>query len=745
MKKLLIVESPAKIKTISKFLGNDFKIIATLGHIKDLPPHSLGVTIKDTVELEYTVLEGKEKTVAALVKEARTAQEIYLGPDPDREGEIIAWHAQEEILKAQTKNQKIHRITFNEITKSAIEDALAHPSTIDLAKVAAQQARRVLDRWVGYQVSPILWRKMAKGLSAGRVQSVALKLICDREEAIRLFKVEEYWSIDTLFVAPGIALTAPLTHINKKKAEITNEKDATAIAKKIKDTNFHVTSIKDTKRSRKASPPFMTSTLQQGAYNQLGFSVDRTMKVAQSLYEGVPLKDPSTPVALITYMRTDSLRIADSAVKAARQFITHNYGAHYVPKQAQIYSKQKAQDAHEAIRPIDVNITPESIASYLTHDAARLYELIWKRFTACQMNPAEYAQRQVSIEGGPYTFKVTGSTLLFDGFLKVYSEAEEEESEGKIIIPAALAEQQQMSADKISPKQHFTQPPARFTEATLVKEMEKDGIGRPSTYAAILRTIQARAYTTVDAKKKFTPTELGMAVTKMLTQHFPQIMTISFTAKMEEALDMIAQGTIERDVLLRSFYQEFEKDVAAFAGQDVKKTTEKTGLTCPTCKKGELVIRFGKAGSFLGCNKYPDCKFTSKFERDADGGIKLISSPEPEVLAELCPKCGKNLRKIIGRFGPFISCSGYPECTYIKPTTAGFKCPTCKEGSVVQKVWKGKKFWSCSRYPTCTFSVSGDIEETPCPRCKLPFMLKRTDKDGHTILVCSNKECAVKS
>jgi DNA topoisomerase I len=746
MKKLIIVESPAKIKTISKFLGKDFKIMSTVGHIKDLPQKELGVSFNRTIDIDYVVLEGKEKTIAEICKEAQKADEIFLAPDPDREGEIIAWHIEQEIAKVVKDPSQIHRITFNEITKSAIEQALAHPSNVDLNKVAAQQARRVLDRLVGYEVSPILWKKIAKGLSAGRVQSVALKLVSDREEEIKNFKQEEYWTIDTLFGAKTGSFTATLSHINKKKPVIPGEKEAKKITDEIHKARFEIESIKDSKRLRNAPPPFMTSTLQQSAYNQLGFAVQRTMQIAQNLYEGIPLEDASTPVALITYMRTDSLRISDVALKQARTFISKAYGKEYLPAKAQTYAKGKGQDAHEAIRPIDVTLTPERVGRYLPPDAAKLYELIWRRFVASQVKAAEYAQRQVVIQGPPFTFKVTGSTLIFDGFLKVYNpdEADKEEDTSKVVIPQGLGKGDLLATEKVTPKQHFTQPPPRFTEASLVKEMEKEGIGRPSTYATILKTIQARSYTTLDTKKRFVPTELGVVVTKMLSENLPKIMNLQFTAHMEEDLDKIASGTLQRDVLLKSFYEEFEKDLETFRGE-AKKAIEKTDIPCPReCGEGTLLIRFGKAGPFVGCSNFPTCTFTSNFERLPDGGIKLITPEGPKLLTAQCPVCEKPLRQVQGRFGPFVACSGYPGCKYIQPVKADFKCTQCGKGDMVQRIWKGKKFWGCSTYPECNFSISGEIESTPCGKCKAPYMLRRVDKEGNVTLVCGNKVCGFK-
>ena len=716
--------------------------MSTVGHIKDLPKKKIGVEINSEVDIHYVTLEGKEKTIADICKEAATADHIYLATDPDREGEIIAWHVEQEVSRVVKKKATIQRITYNEITKPAIEEAIAHPSEVDIHKVSAQQARRVLDRLVGYQVSPILWKKISKGLSAGRVQSVALKLIVDREAQIKAFIQEEYWSIDALFKGKSGTFTAPLALVNDKKPKIGTEKEATTLVTKLGKESYEVESIKESKRLKNPLPPFMTSTLQQSAYNTLRFAVSKTMSVAQKLYEGIPLKDPSTPVALITYMRTDSLRISPIAIKQARTYIEKNLGKEYLPASERVYSKAKgktqAQDAHEAIRPIDVTLTPEKVKAFLPADAAKLYDLIWRRFVASQIKPAEYAQKQVTVVGGPYTFKVTGSTLLFDGYLKVY--AVEEEKEEKVTIPPKLAEKEPLKIEELSPKQHFTQPPPRFTEATLVKELEKEGIGRPSTYATILKTIQERLYTEKDDNKRFMPTELGTVVTTMLTANLPKIMDLGFTAAMEENLDKVAGGTLERDTLIKDFYRDFEKDLETFKGE-AKKAIEETNVTCPECKTGKLIIRFGKAGPFAGCNRYPECKFTSNFERQADGSIKLVKTEAPQVLEENCPKCGKPLRQMSGRFGPFIACTGYPECRYIKPTTANFKCPSCGKGDVVQKMWKGKKFWGCSTYPECKFSISGDIEQTPCPQCKLPFLLKRISKTGEVTLKCSDKNC----
>ncbi len=746
MKNLVIVESPAKIKTISKILGKDFKIMSTVGHIIDLPPKKIGVSIeKGSVLIEYVPIADKEKVIAEICKAAQGAKNIFLAPDPDREGEIIAWHIGNEIEKVVKDKDSIYRITFNEITAPAIKEAINNPGHIDIDKVNAQQARRVLDRWVGYEVSPILWSKITPGLSAGRVQSVALRLIVDREEAIRTFKPEEYWTVDGIFKHKKDTLVASLTHIKKKKADLKDKKSTDKIVTDLKNQSYVINSIEDKIRNKNPLAPFMTSTLQQAAYNRLGFSIKKTMQVAQKLYEGEPLGDPNNPEALITYMRTDSLRISDTAIKSVRTFINKTYTKEYLPPKANVYGKKgkgKAQDAHEAVRPINVNISPQLVKQHLSADEAKLYTLIWQRFVASQMKPALYAQRTVVIVGGSYTFKATGSTLMFDGFLKVYGI--EEDDKDRVKIPANLKAKNPVDLNKVEPKQHFTQPPPRYTEASLVKELEKEGIGRPSTYASILNTIRARDYTTLDEKKRFLPTELGAAVTKLLVENLPHIMDKKFTAHMEEDLDKIASGELKRDKLLKEFYKEFQEDLKKFKGSDGKgkRAAVVTDVSCPKCKKNKLNIKFGKSGEFLGCSAYPDCSFTSNFERTETGEIKIIKTEPPKILKEKCPQCGKPMRKLTGRFGEFTACSGYPECKYIKREIAGFKCPNDK-GEVVRKVWRGGKFWGCDNYPKCKFAVFDEITEKKCPQCKLPFLIKKTNKEGKVTLLCFDKTCGL--
>lgn len=743
MKKLLIVESPGKIKTILKFLGSDFKIMSTIGHIKDLPEKTLGITMTDqTIDLEYVTLKDKDKVISDIVKAAKNSDEIYLAPDPDREGEIIAWHVEQEVNKVASV-EKIHRIAFNEITKSAILDAIQHPAKVDMPKVFAQQARRVLDRWVGYEVSPILWKKLSKGLSAGRVQSVALKLVCVRELEIRAFKTEEYWSLEGLFVHAQQTFTASLTHIKNKAAELKTEDDTKKVVDALKNKKFTIDSIVDKERIKNPVPPFITSSLQQAAVNKLGFSVKKTMTLAQSMYEGVTLDDSTTPTALITYMRTDSTRLSQTAIDGAREFILSAWGKNYLPAKPNMYSKKEgSQDAHEAIRPINMALKPDDIRQYVSPEIYKLYGLIWSRAVASQMKPAIYAQRQVVIKADEYTFKVTGSTLTFDGFLKAY-QLEEEDDDKNVKLPTGLKEKENIELEKLNPKQHFTQPPARFSEATLVKELEKQGIGRPSTYATILSTIQARNYVDLE-KKRFIPTDLGMKLTEMLNQYFPKIMDPKFTALMEEDLDKIAQGEMKRDALLREFWQSFDKDLQIFKGLTPglsKRVVEETSIQCPTCKEKNLVLRLGKNGSFLGCPGYPKCTFTSKFTRADDGSITLTAAEEAPLLDEKCEKCGKQLRKMKGRFGEFISCSGYPECKFIKQNVASFPCPLC-QGGIAQRSWKGGKFWGCQNYPKCKFSIFSDIEQTNCPTCKKhPYILKKTDRTGKVTLTCPNEEC----
>lgn len=742
MKKLLIIESPAKIKTLSKFLGKEFLIVSTYGHIKDLPPKKLGITMNGAISLEYEPLQGKQKTINQIVQAAKKASEIYIAPDPDREGEIIAWHVEQEVEKF-VKPEAIHRISFNEITKPAVTNAIEHVSSVDMKKVEAQQARRVLDRWVGYEVSPILWRKIAKGLSAGRVQSVTLRLVCDREKAIRAFKPEEYWSIEGTFKHDKDLFKAPLTHLSNKTIKIKNEEEAKKILEEVKKESPVIEKIVDKKRLQRPVAPLITSSLQQAGANRLGYSVKRIMSIAQKMYEGIPLQNKQESVALITYMRTDSTRLSETAIQQARSFISSEYGSKYLPKTPNVYAKKSAaQDAHEAIRPVDMNVTPASIKPYVPKEVYSLYSLIWSRTVACQMNPAEYAQRQVTIKAGKYSFRVTGSTLLFDGFLKAYNNEDTDKKEKEAKIPQGLKEKNPVDLKKLDPKQHFTKAPPRFTEASLVKELKEKGIGRPSTYSATLSTIQTRQYVELE-KRKFSPTDLGMKVSDMLSENFAQIMDPEFTAHLEEDLDKIAQGDMKRDKLLLDFYKSFSKDLDKFkdSKQELgRKTAEITEIDCPKCKEKKLVIRMSKTGSFLGCSGFPECTFTSKFNRDEQGKINLIETEQPTLLDEKCEKCTAPMRKMQGRYGEFISCSAYPKCKHIKQNKAWFKCPNCT-GNVIERKWRGGTLWGCEKYPKCKFSIFSDIEKSNCSKCKdVEYLMKKTTKAG-TTLSCPNPDC----
>lgn len=743
MKKIIIVESPSKIKTINKFLGNDYLILSTVGHIRDLPPKEIGIKIEDCkVSIQYEDMEGKGKIIKELIKNTKDADEIFLATDPDREGEIISLHAKEIIEKgSKNKKVKIKRITFNEITKKAILESLKEPREIDENLVSAQQARRALDRLVGYKVSPILWKKVAKRLSAGRVQSIALKIICKREEEIKAFKIKEYWSIHSNLLIENHLLNADLYFIDSNKDfEIENEEKSKLILNDIKKKSFHIESIKDTNRTRKPYAPFITSTMQQAAYNVLGYNVQSTMMAAQNLYEGVSINE--NIVALITYMRTDSTRIANEAIKASRDYILEEFGKDYLPEEPILYSKQKGQDAHEAIRPIDVTVTPESIKPYVEKNLYKLYDLIWKRFVSCQMNNAKYINRQILFNSNDnkYIFKTSGSVITFDGFLKVYSNLEEDEEKGN--MPPLIDKKSNVQVVEVSDKQHFTQPPARYSEATLIKELESKKIGRPSTYNSIMKTIRERFYTSLDDKKRFVPSELGVLVCNILEENITKIMDFDFTADLEEKLDEIASGNITRDDVLCDFYKYFSKAVELFEKVKINREVEETDIECDKegCT-GHFVVKRGKMGKFLGCSAFPECNNSKNFIKEEDGFIKIVEQKKEEALDLDCSECGKKLVKKNGRFGEFIACSGYPECKHIyKEITKNF-CPGCNNNHLVKRLWKGNIFWSCQSYPKCKFGFSGDILEKECIECKYKFF-KKSFKDN--LLVCGNNDCQYK-
>lgn len=736
MKKLFIVESPGKAKTIKKYLGENFIVASTMGHIKDLPQKSLGIEIlPPEINIEYVVMDGKEKVVKELKKYISNSDEIYLAPDADREGEIIAFHIN-QIINEQKKKKNIFRVTYNEVSKKAIDECFEHKRFIDDNMVAAQQARRVLDRLVGYKVSPVLWKKLSKGLSAGRVQSVALKLICVREDEIKKFIVEEYWTVHSKIQGTNILID--IFEKNKRKTHL-SQIEADNIISNNKDMLWKVQSVKDKEKKRKPYGPFVTSTLQQAAYNILHYNVQKTMQCAQQLYEGVVLGDENNPVALITYMRTDSTRISEDALKEVRSYIESSYGQNYLPKNAVKYTaKKEAQDAHEAIRPIDVTVLPEDIRLKVKKEIYEIYNLIWSRYVACQMSEAIYSSRSIILESTSLEGKLSGSQIKFDGFLKVYNTKDTEELDESKKLPPSLAVGNVIEIEKLYSKQHFTQPPSRYSEATLVKELEEKRIGRPSTYVPIVRTIMDRLYTSLDTNNRFVPTKLGYDVYAILEKYMPTIMDYSFTAQMEEKLDMVAQGSLTRNKLVFDFYDYLIPAVAKFLSEKIVKQYEIIEAKCTLCQ-GDLAIKWSKAGEFVGCMKYPECKFTSNFKRKENGVIELLKHSKEEQLVSgvLCELCQKPVIKKFGKFGEFMACSGYPECSYILKEKTKSLCPVCGKMPLCKKTWRGKIFWGCGDYPNCKFSINGDIIEQNCSICNYAF----AKINGS----CANKYCKEQS
>ncbi len=728
MKKLLVVESPTKVKTISKFLGKEFVIKASKGHIKDLPENTLGVDIEHNFKPTYRTIKGKEKILKEIKDAAKQSAEIYLAPDPDREGEAIAWHIAQEIKKT-AKDKPIKRAVFHEITKRAVEEAIRHPRELDENLFNAQQARRILDRLVGYKLSPLLWEKVKRGLSAGRVQSVAVKIVCDREREIQNFVPKEFWVIKVnLEGKEPPPFSAKLSKIDNKKAEVSNKEKAEEIKKELKRLPFVVEKIEKKRVKRNPPPPFITSRLQQEASRRFGFSAKKTMMLAQRLYEGVELGDLGS-VGLITYMRTDSVRIADEAIQMVRNYIEKNYGKEYLPfRPNKFKNKNSAQDAHEAIRPTSTQYTPDFVKKYLDTDMFKIYKLIWDRFVASQMPSAEYDQVTVTIKAGRFTFSATGKKLVFQGYLKIYSDQtiEEEPKEEKQIFPH-LIEGEKLNLLEIITEQNFTKPPPRFTEGTLVRELEEKGIGRPSTYATIISTIQDRGYVKKE-KNILIPTDLGFLITDLLKESFPEIMNEKFTAEMEKRLDLIEEGQRNWVEDLKEFYQRFEKALskAKVEMKNIKKEgLEITDEKCPICG-APLVVRYGRFGKFLACSNYPKCKYTKPLPQ------------EIEYTGEKCPECGGNLIIKRGRGGvKFIACENYPTCKYTKPYSLGIKCPECGEGEIVERVsGKGKIFYSCSRYPECKFALWDEPVNVKCPSCGYPLLVKKRGKGRSIYYQC---------
>jgi DNA topoisomerase-1 len=806
-KGLVIVESPAKAKTIQKYLGKGYTVEASLGHVKDLPKSTLGVDVNNDFDTDYIVIPGKEKVLIKLKKLAQSAEKIYLAPDPDREGEAIAAHLAEELSDGQGKKKKkkddeggrIRRVTFNEITQRAVRAAFEQPRGLDQNLVEAQQARRVLDRLVGYQVSPLLWDKVRRGLSAGRVQTVALRLIVEREREIKAFEKKEYWTVDAhLAASKPPAFVARFFGRGEEKLEIPNQEEADRIRGALEQADWVVRTVDRKERRRNATPPFTTSKLQQDSSRKLRFSVKRTMMIAQRLYEGVELGDEGL-VGLITYMRTDSTRVSEEALAEVRDYIKSQYGDRYLPETPNTYKEKKAaQAAHEAIRPTSVARHPDQVKPYLKEDEYKVYKLIWQRFVASQITPAVFDQTTVDVDAKTraetFWFRVTGSVLKFEGFLKVYDESkeakDEEDEELKHKLPP-LEAGQKLTLRELEAEQHFTEPPPRYNEASLVKELEERGIGRPSTYATILSTIQERQYVQ-KLGGKFVPTEIGLVVTDLLVDNFRDIFDVQYTARLEEELDEIEEGKEKWTDALAEFYKKFVKDLryAEKHMENIKRMEKPTDERCERCG-APLVIKWGKHGSFyacstydkddpntctftkenpihlpdldsadmqetsqeeycencgrvmvlkrgrfgqfMACTGYPDCKTT----RRLDQGKKVPDIP----LDEHCPKCDRNLMIRHGRYGEFTACSGYPDCKYVKQNFIGVKCPLCKDGELVEKrARKGNTFYGCSNYPKCKFTSANKPLAEECPSCRNAYLVEKTLKAG-PVIACPNKEC----
>jgi DNA topoisomerase-1 len=792
-KALVVVESPAKAKTINKYLGRDFKVVASMGHIRDLPKSKLGVDIDNDFAEEYESIASRKKVIKELKDAAKEASDIYVATDPDREGEAIGWHLAQEL---GGRRRKIHRLTFNEITKRAVQDALNHPRTIDEKMVAAQRARRVLDRLVGYKISPLLWDKVRRGLSAGRVQSVALKLVCDREREIEKFVPEEYWQVFArLAGSQPPEFEAKLLKKSGDAIKVSSEQQSKAILADLESATWTVTSVVTKERKRNAPPPFITSKLQQTAR----FPVKKTMLIAQQLYEG-GVDIPGLTGGLITYMRTDSVRVADEALAAVREYVKTSFGDEYLPEKPNFFkSKADAQDAHEAIRPTSLEHDPETVKTYLTPDQYSLYRLIWNRFVASQMNPATFDETTVEIEAGPYTFRVKGTVPKFPGWMATYGltpgepeekEKGDEDDDAVSGVLPPLSEGDRLELKALRPEQKFTQPPPRYSEATLVKELEENGIGRPSTYASIIGVLQDRDYVSKN-EGRFKPTMLGMMITDLLTKSFDDIIDVDYTRNLEEDLDKIEQGKTDYVDTLEGFYKKFKKDLAR-AGKEMQNLKEgvKTDEVCDRCgspmlikigkfgpfiacsaypdctntrelEKQEpeaegaeeeiepcencgkpMVLKRGRFGQFLACSGYPECKTTRKLIATKQGGLKA-AKPD-QILDEKCPRCGSNLVIKQGRFGEFTACTNYPECKYVKHKTTGVPCPkdADKGGEIVErKSRRGKVFFGCSNYPDCDFVLWNRPVKEKCPKCDAPYLIEKTTKKHGRQIVCNNEDC----
>ncbi len=762
-KNLVIVESPAKAKTLERYLGGDFQVKASVGHIVDLPKSKLGVDIEKDFKPEFKVIQGRKKIVDELRRAAKGKERIYLASDPVGVGEAIAWHIADQIGK---DHRQIHRVLINEITRRAVQEAIAHPHALDQNKFEAQVARRVLDRLVGYKISPILWKKVRRGLSAGRVQSVAVRLVCERETEIRNFVSQEYWSLTARLegrVAP--AFDARLAEwkgqkIDGKKFRLENEPLVQEIIQSLEGASWSIAAVEKKERRRFPTPPFVTSKLQQEASTKLGFQPKRTMQLAQQLYEGVEL-GPEGSIGLITYMRTDSTRISADAVNAARQFIGNRYGEKYLPEKPVSYrSKKNVQDAHEAIRPTSMEYAPEKVRKYLRRDVFALYSLIWSRFVASQMVPALFDQTAFEIPVGEALFRATGQQLKFDGFMKVYTEGRDEsagktngedtDEEGQEREEGMLPDLQsgdRLTLLSLTPRQHFTQPPPRFTQATLIKELDENGIGRPSTYATIISNVLDRKYVVLDERKSLAPTELGFLVTDLLVGSFPDILNVTFTAGMENVLDKIEEGKEDWTKAMKRFYSSFSRDLKKAESQmrDVKREEVPTDIPCEKCG-AMMVVKWGRNGEFLACPRYPECKNTKNFIRDEKGDLRVA---EEEKVDELCEVCGRPMQLKWGKYGRFLGCSGYPECKNIrplqKPVELGIRCPECQQGNLQEKKSRrGKIFYGCDRYPECSFAAWERPLAESCPQCGAPILLEKITKRSGRVRRCRKEECNYK-
>ena len=735
-KSLVIVESPAKAKTVNHYLGKDYVVKASMGHVRDLPKKKMGVDIAEGFRPTYEVIPEKKKTVAELKKAAKESERVILAADPDREGEAISWHLSQLLADA---NPNIFRASFNEITEEGVQAAFDNLGQVDLNLLDAQQTRRVLDRLAGYLISPLLWKKIARGLSAGRVQSVALRLIVDREKEIKAHVKEEYWLIAARLGAPSPgaegdgprAFKAALAKIDGKKARVVNGEEAAAIVETCKRSTFVLAKAQVRSKSKHAGPPYITSTLQQDAYRLLRFPVKKTMFVAQKLYEGMPIGELGQ-TGLITYMRTDSFRVSESAQAAARAHIGQRYSPAHVPAKPNEYrSKKKTQDAHEAIRPAHLDLPPEKVKPFLKKEEYDLYRLVWNRFIASQMAPAVLEETAFDITADRYLFQVKGEVVKFDGFLAAWPNGGGDKELLPRLEAGATLDLLEMEAT-----QKFTEPPPRYTEGTLVKELEARGIGRPSTYAPTIATIQTRTYV-VKEEGKFRPTELGVYVTDFLVEHFAKLLEYKFTAHMEEELDQISEGRRKGVDSLREFYELLEDYLQkGQATEGVKQTGIPLEEKCPKCG-APLVVKSGRFGQFKACSSYPTCKFRESLDKK-----------EAKPIDETCPECGAQLEQKFGRFGPFIACSNYPTCKYIKkdkPVETGIDCPLeCGGKLLKRKTKRGKFFFGCSRYPKCQFASWDEPLDRPCPQCGAKVLYRKSLLRGEPYVFCKNEKCTFK-